>query len=100
MKDGTSTAIYQNGALFHDSGADAKDPLGAITEVAFGADASGGGSINGLLDDIGVWDQALGQAEIQSVMQTGVVPEPSTVAMLLMAIAALSGARWGRSRQT
>ena len=89
VKDGTYTAIYQNGDLFHDSGADAKDPLGAITEVTFGADAGGGGSINALLDEIGVWDQALSQAAIQSVMETGVVPEPSTILLLLIALASL-----------
>jgi hypothetical protein len=96
VKNGTFTSIYQNGQLFHDSGADAKSPLGAITTVSFGADGGGGGSMNGLLDEVGVWDQALSQAEIQSVMLTGVVPEPSAIALLVIGAFSLGAVAWRR----
>ena len=68
VKDVTYTAIYLNGELFHDSGVDEKDPLFDITEATFGADAAGTSSHGGMMDDIGVWDEALDEAAIQALM--------------------------------
>ena len=84
VKDGELTSIYQNGELWADSdtategpGSGPKDPLGDIFEVAFGAHSNGGNSINGLMDDIGVWDTALSEEEIRDVMENGLgVGEP------------------------
>ena len=80
VKDEIYTAIYQNGELFADSEdseapAGDKAPLGDISEVFFGAGDSGAvSSINGLMDDIGIWDNALTVDEIQSVMENGLAP--------------------------
>lgn len=68
VKDETYTAVYINGELFVDSGDNEKDPLFDITEAAFGADATGGASHGGLMDDIGVWDEALDSAAIQEII--------------------------------
>ena len=68
VKDEGYTAIYLNGDLFHDSGDDLKDPLFEITEAAFGADSTGGGSHGGLMDDIGVWDEALSADAIKGMV--------------------------------
>ncbi len=52
--------------------------------------------MNGLLDEIGVWDQALSQGEIQSVMLTGVVPEPSAIVLLVIGAFSLGAVAWRR----
>jgi hypothetical protein len=62
------TAICLNGSLFHDSGADVKDPLLDITAAGIGADETGANSHGGLMDDIGVWDEALGEDAIRQIM--------------------------------
>ena len=53
-----------NGELFVDSGDNEKDPLFDITEATFGAGATGNASHGGLMDNIGVWDEALDEAAI------------------------------------
>ena len=68
VKDQTYTAVYLNGDVLVDSGANEKDPLNIITEAAFGADAAGGASHGGLMDDIGVWDEALEEDAIKQLM--------------------------------
>jgi hypothetical protein len=64
VKNETYTAIYQNGALWHDSGVNMKDPLRQITEFYIGSGPNGGASYSGLIDDVGLWDRALPEAEI------------------------------------
>ncbi len=68
VKDQEYTAIYLNGQLFHDSGEDLKDAIFDISEATFGADAAGGSSHGGLMDDIHVWDEALEESAIQAIM--------------------------------
>ena len=79
VKDEEMTRIYQNGELWLDSGFNPKDPLGPITTVRFGSgQAPGQWSYNGLMDDIGVWDEALTDDEIQEIMEDGLGVEAPT----------------------
>jgi hypothetical protein len=65
VKDEGYTAIYQNGELWHDSGADVKDPLTGITEFYIGSGPPGDQrSYSGWIDDFGVWDVALSEGDI------------------------------------
>jgi hypothetical protein len=78
VKEQTFTRIYQNGVLWLEG--DGKDPLGPITEVFFGAgDSNHTLNYNGLMDDIGVWDEALSEEDIQNVMENGIVDPPKAV---------------------
>lgn len=87
VKDGTYTAIYQNGVLFHDSGADAKAALGNITEFFLGAGPDGDRrSYNGLIDDFAVWNEALSAARIADIAAGGVVPEPASGILLVLGL--------------
>ena len=78
VKDGEYTAIFQNGELWHDSGINLIGPLGDIDEVIIGAGFSGDigmWSYNGLLDEIGIWDEALTEDAILDIMQNGLSTE-------------------------
>jgi len=73
VKDVDTTRIYQNGEVWLEG--TGKAPLASIHTVRFG---SGGGapgnlSYNGLMDDIGVWDEALTQDDILNVMESGLL---------------------------
>jgi hypothetical protein len=61
--------------------------------IGGGADDGNSFTWAGRIDDVGFWDTALSQAEIQRVM-TGGVPEPGTVWLL-----GLSGATLWRRRR-
>ena len=55
----------------------------------------------GLLDDVGIYRQALDEVAIQSVMREGLaaaVPEPQTLALLLAGLAVVGGLRLARLR--
>ncbi len=76
VKELETTRIYQNGELWLEG--EGKAPIVSIHNVRFG---SGGGapgnlSYNGLMDDIGVWDEALSQEDIQNVMENGTIDPP------------------------
>ncbi|MCA9151098.1 MAG: hypothetical protein KDA92_17425 [Planctomycetales bacterium] len=90
VKDETYTAIYINGELFHDSGADLKDPLNFISEAAFGADNLGGNSHGGMMDDISVWDEALDETAIRSLM--GAAPPTAVAGALNIGTMSIAGA--------
>src|SRR5688572_25690861 len=75
VKDLDTTRIYQNGVLWAEG--PGKSPLGPITECFFGAgDSNHGSNHSGLFDDVGVWDHALSEEEVQDVMQNGIGPPP------------------------
>src|SRR4030095_4074229 len=62
VKEQTVTRLYQHGVLWLEG--EGKDPLQVITEVFFGAgDSTHVLNYNGLMDDIGVWDEALGEED-------------------------------------
>jgi hypothetical protein len=94
VKDGSSTAIYQNGALFHDSAAATIDPLGAITEFVLGAGpVDDRRSYAGQMDDLAIFDVALSSERIADIAAGGVVPEPSSLALSCLAVLGLLGFR-------
>jgi hypothetical protein len=65
VKDEDYTAIYQNGELFIDSGGNAMDPLGPITEFYIGSGPSSDHrSYAGFIDDFGIWDVPLSEEDI------------------------------------
>jgi hypothetical protein len=91
VKDGTKTSIYQNGTLFHDSGANVIAPLGAITEFVLGAGpVDDRRSYNGLMDDFALWNEALSAERIASIAAGGAVPEPASATLLLAGFAVSS----------
>ena len=87
VKDETYTAIYQNGALWHDSGQDLKNPMDYILEFYVGDNPfEDPRSYSGLMDDVGLWDTALSDEEIvelaagrppQAVAGVGVIGDQS-----------------------
>lgn len=92
--------IYFNGTEFA-SATDQGYVPNDLRELHIG----GGGDLgldfrfDGLIDDVGLWDRALSETEIQGVMVNG-VPEPSTVALLatlaLSALGVWGWRKWGR----
>ncbi|MBI4600790.1 MAG: LamG domain-containing protein [Planctomycetes bacterium] len=73
VKEQDVTRIYQNGTLWAEGAG--KAPLGTITEIFLGAGPPADRrSYNGLIDDIGVWDEALPEEEIQNFMENGAGP--------------------------
>ena len=77
IKNEDYTAIYQNGELWLDSDAAGgpKDPVLDIVTFFIGAgpeEDGGGRSYHGLLDDFGVWDEALSEEQIVDVMMNGI----------------------------
>lgn len=56
---------------------------GAWTDFNIAADHNGGNNqdLDGQVDEVGVWDEALSQATIQGYMNNG-IPEPATVLLL------------------
>jgi hypothetical protein len=91
VKDGGTTAVYQNGALFVASAPGVIDPLGAITEFYVGSGEPGDQrSYNGLIDDFAVWDIALSADRIADIAGGGpVIPEPSTLATASLGLLSL-----------
>lgn len=73
------------------------DTLDSAFRVNVEASGSGTSGINGLYDDIRVYDRAFTTAEVQTLYNTEVVPEPSTYALLLFGGAA-SLVAWKRRR--
>ena len=77
--------------------------VGAITgpeSMYFGRRVSSGSSMQseGALDDIGIFNEALTQSQIQNIMING-VPEPSTIVLLLFGLtSALVFRRYRRSK--
>jgi hypothetical protein len=68
VKDEDHTAIYQNGELFRDSGANEMFPLSDITEFYIGSGPSSDHrSYSGLIDDFGIWNVALEEGDIQKI---------------------------------
>ena len=76
VKDQEDTRIYVNGDLFLESEFPI-NPIGSIFEASFGSgEGPGQFSYNGLMDDIGVWDEALTQETIRKVMDDGFFTPP------------------------
>ncbi len=70
VKDADVTMIYQNGELLIE-GVDMR-PMNEITEFFIGAGPEGDRrSYNGLMDDFGIWDNAMTEAEIMDLFKNG-----------------------------
>jgi hypothetical protein len=74
VKDTDSTAVYINGELLVDSGANAMLPLGRITSFALGASNTGSESHGGKFDDFAIFDTALTAAQIASIADGADLP--------------------------
>jgi len=84
VKDGNDKYIYKNG------GAPIVSQIGTATAtigtISFGGvgnwNAGGPDAVNGLIDEVGVFDTALTQGEIDAIRTSGlIIPEPSTFAL-------------------
>ena len=63
----------------------------AGTEFSIGArDADGGGTVAGLIDEVGLWNRVLTPAEVTTLYNGGsgmqIIPEPATTAALLLTV--------------
>lgn len=68
VKDEGYTAIYENGELIIDSGADIKNPLLDISSFYVGAGPSTDRrSYSGMIDDFALWDSALSEDQILAI---------------------------------
>jgi hypothetical protein len=80
--------LYVDGdvAATHDVGISAN----VLRDLHIGSGQDDGNNFfwNGRLDDIGIWDEALSQAQVQSVMMNG-VPEPQVAGLVALAGATL-----------
>lgn len=82
VRDEDDTFVYVDGTLFHSSieqtGEDAiTSPIAPILQATIGANANGGGSQAGLLDDFAIWDEALSVDRIMGLASGGgVIPIP------------------------
>jgi len=92
VADGTgSVSLYRDGAF---------DETVTLTNSSFTinavGDAYGGLWMDGIIDEVWVFDDALNSTQVQSLYQNNVVPEPST--FLLAAIGLLGLTAWSRRR--
>lgn len=108
--------LYLNGELIATAGYNGSLVPGDATGLGIGHKpnddgsdlaATGGGPWNGLIDDVGLFDEALSQAAIQGIYRRGLagiplgteVPEPATAAVLIFGLA--GGIGWlARRRPT
>jgi hypothetical protein len=65
VKGAERAAIYQNGELLIET--DDRPPFDIITSARFGTFANESFPYSGLMDDIGIWDEALTDAQIASL---------------------------------
>jgi hypothetical protein len=75
VKDGEQAAIYQNGDLWIETVG--RDPYSDITTARFGTFAGSSFPYAGLMDEIGVWNEALTAERIRDIMANGLAP-PTT----------------------
>ncbi len=109
-RSGNSLDIYYNNTLV-ESGSISGPISPSTNPLLIGARDAGDGrnfTVNGLIDDVGIWDRALSRDEISSLWNGGnglefgsPVPEPSTWAMMLLGFAGFgfAGYRQAKSRQ-
>ena len=81
---GDDTSFYINGTL--DSTADRGSALTVNnTPLRIGYANQPWSRWNGMIDDVQIYDRALSPSEVQFVQAGGVIPEPGTLALLLLA---------------
>jgi hypothetical protein len=104
VRSGSTLSLFVNDDLIG-SGSPGSNP-GVTDPLLLGRrDAQDGRNfgVNGLLDDVAIWDRALSQDEISSLYSdglpsTGAVPEPSTVSLLSFGMLLLCWKRLTRAR--
>lgn len=74
VKNGTMSAVYINGQLLVDSGANEIDPITEITQFTIGAHSNGSASYSGLYDDFALFDVALTPTQIASIAAGEAIP--------------------------
>lgn len=68
VRDVDDTYVYVDGQLFHNSAPDVvTSPVAPMTQATIGANAVGGGSQAGLIDDFAIWNEALSLDRIQAL---------------------------------
>ena len=98
VRDVDTTIVYLDGAELLSSAAGAiTSPISPVKRMAIGANADGGGSQTGLLDDFAIWDQALSANSIAALASGAAtpltVPEPSSIALFGFAVCGILGFR-------
>lgn len=82
---------YLNGALIntYDYSGDASNPgyaASGTSDLAIGSQEAGGTNFmgEGMVDDLGIWDEALSDSQINTIFTSGVaaVPEPTSASLL------------------
>lgn len=61
--------------------------------IGAGQDLGDSFFFNGLIDDVGLWNEALSQAQIEGVASTGVVPEPTGLTLFFSSLIGLAALR-------
>jgi hypothetical protein len=74
LKDGPSTAVYINGELLVDSGANFMEQLPEITAFHIGGFRNGASSHGGMFDDFALFDVALSESQIASIVGGTPIP--------------------------
>ena len=71
-KSGTSSKIYQNGALWHSGTTSAS--IGSITKAFIGTGVAGGNPYAGQIDDFAIWDEELSSGDINAIFTGAMTP--------------------------
>ncbi|MGK0188084.1 MAG: hypothetical protein ACI9R3_003876 [Verrucomicrobiales bacterium] len=89
----TTKSLYVDGVLSVEQVASIEPNDTTPFNIGSGEDFGTGFRFNGDLDDIGLWDAALTETQIQAVMTQGVaaavVPEPSVAGLLALSVGSL-----------
>ena len=82
------------------SGNNVDGALFAPQEFSIGADVAGAGNsfLDGAIDELAIFDRALSAAEVDQLYDAAFVPEPSSMALLALGLAAMTACRFRRRK--
>lgn len=94
VRDVADTSIYLNGEVLLESEPGAiTSPVSTIARAGIGAAPDGTNSQSGMLDDFGIWDEALPPSAIAALAAGASVPEPSSIVLLALGVCGILGLR-------